>query len=120
MRWDRGVVQVLDAPVDYPQPGQHVRWRTGSRLLRTLHDRPQEVIREQRLRSILDIGPYNMDETYTLTPTQVGCWLQLDVTLEERVPLLGPINERLHAGPMFRRAFAASLDSLKRYCESVA
>ena len=46
VQWDSGIVEPIDAPPDYPQPGQHVRWRyrLGPVPL-ILHDRPTEVLR---------------------------------------------------------------------------
>ena len=42
--WDTGVLEPIDAPSDYPRPGQHVRWRYRFGLLPlTLHDRPTQV-----------------------------------------------------------------------------
>ena len=50
--WDTGVEKAIDVPDDYPQPGQHVRWRYTNGPFRILNDRPQEVVSEQRLRSL--------------------------------------------------------------------
>jgi hypothetical protein len=118
VRWDSGVITALDAPPDYPRAGQHVRWRYRSRLFPVLTDRPQEVVPEQKLRSILHVGPYDMDETYLLTPVPPGCHLAALVGLEVRLPLMGALVERLYAGPSTRRSFETSLAALKRYCES--
>jgi hypothetical protein len=58
-----------------------------------------------------------MDETYMLKSTAAGCRLQALIDLRVRIPVLGRLIERLHAGPDTRRGFQASLDSLKRHCE---
>ena len=68
VQWDTGVAAALDAPANYPQPGQHVRWRYRNGPFRILHDRPQDVVAERRLRSLLSVGPFRFDETYTLEP----------------------------------------------------
>jgi uncharacterized protein YndB with AHSA1/START domain len=119
VRWDTGVVEPLDAPADYPQPGQHVRWRYAGPF-RTLHDRPQEVVLERTLRSLISIGPLRFDETYTLEPRDGGTCLS--AAMRVFVPLLlgGPLTGRLYAGPESRRTVAASMAALKRYCESEA
>ena len=115
--WDSGVEAALDAPPDYPQPGQHVRWRCRSGFFRTLHDRPQEVVPEERLRSLLSIGFVRYDETYTLTPIERGTRLAvaLDVTL---APVIGIVISRLQAVADARLAFEASLANIKRHCET--
>jgi hypothetical protein len=118
VRWDAGVVEALDAPPDYPAPGQRVRWRYRSGPFRLLIDEPQEVVSQTRLRSHLRLGPYDMDETYELAPRGGACTLRLSVDLSVRVPILGILIGRLYAGPATRDGFAASLDGLKRYCEA--
>lgn len=117
VRWDTGVVEPIDAPADYPQPGQHVRWRYSNGPFRTLHDRPQEVVVEGTLRSLISIGPLRFDETYTLLPRDSGT--RLSTAMRVFVPLLfgGPLTERVYAGPESRRTVAASMAALKRYCE---
>jgi uncharacterized protein YndB with AHSA1/START domain len=116
--WDSGVTAALDAPSDYPRAGQHVRWRVGSGWFRLLHDRPLEVVPQQRLRSRLSLGPYDMDEAYVLEPAASGCKLGLSVDLTVRIPLLGRTLESRWAGPSISRGFEASLQGLKRYCEN--
>jgi hypothetical protein len=64
-RWDTTVIAPLDAPPDYPQPGQHVRWRCRN-TTELLHDHPQHVEPERRLHSHLTFGRQRLDETYTL------------------------------------------------------
>jgi uncharacterized protein YndB with AHSA1/START domain len=118
VRWDTGVVAPIDAPDDYPQPGQHVRWRYAAGPFRTLHDRPQEVVAERTLRSLISIGPLRFDETYTLEPRENAT--RLSTAMRVFVPLLlgGPLSERLYGGPESRRTVAASMAALKRYCEA--
>jgi hypothetical protein len=115
--WDTGVTEALDAPLDYPRPGQHVRWAYRSRLWRVLHDRPQKVDPGQRLRSILNLGPHEMDETYELTAISEGWHLALAVSMCVQVPLVGGLLAKLWAGPRTKRGFEASLQALKRWCE---
>ena len=121
--WDSSVLQALDAPPDYPLPGQHVRWRCRSGPFRLLHDRPQRVDPERCLRSLLDLGPDHLDETYTLTPAGASaCHLDLTIDLSLRfalglIPLLGPLLER-RAVAATEHSFAASLANLKQHCES--
>jgi uncharacterized protein YndB with AHSA1/START domain len=118
VQWDSGVITAIDAPADYPRPGQRVRWQYRSELWPELLDRPQEVVPQQKLRSILELGPYYMDETYSLTAWQGGTMLTTTVELTVRRSLIGLLLERLWAGRQVRRGFEASLASLKRYCEA--
>jgi len=117
-QWDGGVIEAIDAPHDYPRPGQTVRWHYGSERWPELRDRPQEVVPEQKLRSILQFGPYYMDETYSLTAWQRGTMLTTTVDLTVRRSVFGPLLERLWTGREVRRGFEASLAGLKRHCEA--
>jgi hypothetical protein len=116
--WDTGIVEAIDAPPDYPQPGQYVRWRYRNGPFRLLHDRPQEVVPERTLRSLLAVGPSRFDETYTLAPAADGCRLTAAMTVSTPVPLLGPLLTRVYAGPAARSSVQASMRALKRHCES--
>ena len=118
VRWDAGVDRALDAPPDYPRPGQHVRWRHRAGPFRVLHDRPLEVAPEEKLRSLLALGPYRYDETYRLERLDAGCRLTVEVNMWVPVPILGPVVERLYLGPATRRALAVALTSIKRHCET--
>ena len=120
VQWDTGVEAALDAPADYPQPGQHVRWRYSNGPFRILDDRPQEVVPEQTLRSLISIGPFRFDETYTLEPSDAGCRLAASMEVRAPVPLLGWALERLYVGPQSRRTVSASLHAIKEHCEAEA
>jgi uncharacterized protein YndB with AHSA1/START domain len=111
-QWDFSVAEALDAPADYPQPGQRVTWRLASGPYTTLVDSPQEVVTERRLRSLLEIGPIKMDETYELTPSDAAC--RVDLVIDWEAPaLIATI-----AGRSLREGFEASLAGLKRHCEA--
>jgi uncharacterized protein YndB with AHSA1/START domain len=117
VRWDTTVDASLDAPVDYPQPGQHVRWRCRN-TTELLHDRPLVVEPGRRLQALLEFDRQRMDETYTLTPTDGATVLSLRVELTVRARFLaGPILLHVVDGPAARRAAEASMTNLKYYCE---
>ena len=118
VQWDTGVERALDAPADYPQPGQHVRWRYSNGPFRTLHDRPQEVVSERTLRSLISIGPARFGETYRLEAVESGTRLSVGMDVWVLVPLFGWAIERFYAGPQARRAVEASLGAIKQHCEA--
>ena len=120
VQWDTGVEAALDAPAGYPKAGQHVRWRYSNGPFRTLHDRPQEVVPERTLRSLITIGPLRFDETYTLGSLDGGCSLSTLMYVRAPLPPLGWLIERLYAGPESRHAVEASMAALKRHCEAAA
>ena len=124
--WDSSVEAALDAPPDYPQPGQHVRWRCRSRFPfflgtgpRILHDRPQQVVPERTLRSLLSLGAVRYDETYTLSPSGTGTLLAVDLDVS-LMPLVGIFVSRLQATTDARISFETSLANLKRHCETAS
>ena len=120
VQWDTGVEEALDAPADYPQPGQHVRWRYVNGPFRLLHDRPQEVVHARRLRSLLTVGLFRFDETYTIDGHDGGC--RLTATLEVHTPLgvIGWLIDRIYLGPRTQATVSASLQAIKRHCEGAA
>jgi hypothetical protein len=119
IQWDSGVTVALDAPADYPQPGQHVRSRYRNGPFRILHDRPQEVAAERTLRSLLTVGPFRFDETYTLAPCNGGCRLTMAMQVHVPIPMIGRLIERLYLGPRTQATVRASLQAIKRYCEGL-
>ena len=116
--WDTGVEEAVDAPDDYPQPGQHVRWRYSNGPFRILNDRPQDVLPNKRLRSLLTVGPFRFDETYTLKKNGSGCQLTAEMDVSVPIPLLGPIFEQLFLGPASKHAVSSSLVAIKSHCEA--
>jgi hypothetical protein len=114
--WESGVREALDAPPDYPRPGQHVRWRTRAGAFRVLHDRPLEVEPERLLRSLLSLGPLRYDETYTIEALPEGCRLSVQVRGYTAVPLIGILADG-RLGAATRRDFEAALASIKARCE---
>jgi uncharacterized protein YndB with AHSA1/START domain len=116
--WDTGVEGALDAPADYPQPGQHVRWRYANGPFGVLHDRPQEVVPERTLRSLISNGPAHIDETYQLEPAGGGTRLTATILLRVPWPIVGRMAERRVFGPATESAVTASLWAIKRHCEA--
>lgn len=120
--WDASVDAALDAPADYPRPGQHVRWRArlgGVPLI--LHDRPVEVRGEQRLRSRIDLGLFRFDETWSLAddptlPERTRVSLKLVVPNE--VPVLGGALDRFSVRQRATRMVEESLRAVRDWCEA--
>ena len=122
VEWDTGVQQALDAPPDYPQPGQYVRWqyRLGPLPL-TLHDRPSEVVPNKTLRSSIRLGPFAFDETYTLTPANgLGTELSALLRLWSPLPLIGGWIEIWPGHSLALATVRQSLEAIKAHCEHTA
>jgi len=119
VQWDTGVRAALDAPANYPQPGQYVRWRYRlGPLPLTLHDRPTEVVRDANLRSSILLGPFAIDETYTLTSTGPGSSeLSARLRLWSRLPLVASWLEPWFGLPLARATVRSSLAAIRTHCE---
>lgn len=123
-RWDPNIVAAIDAPPDYPKPGQHVRWRYrlhGVPLI--LHDRPLEVIARERLRSAISLGLFRFDETYTLRPEKndaAHTRLGMKLIASNAVPVVGGVLDRFGVRGLATQIVATSLESIQRFCESSA
>ncbi len=117
--WDTGIVEPLDAPPDYPRPGQYVRWRYRfGPLPLVLHDRPTRVEPLSILSSSIHLGTFDFDETYTLQssgPTTTR--LKAELWLTSTVPMVGSLLEWSIGLPLARSTVRTSLAAIKRHCE---
>lgn len=119
--WDVGIIAPLDAPADYPQPGQVVRWRY--RLLgfpTTLVDRPQEVVPQVRLRTLIALAFLRIDETYTLAPlpgSPEGTRLTAQLYLSNTLPMLSGAFDRHFSRGLATRTVRESLGAIRDFCE---
>jgi len=97
--WDTGIIRPLDAPLDYPKPGQHVRWqyRLGPLPL-VLHDHPTRV------------------ETTSTFASSIRL-VTAELSLTSRLPIIGTLLERVVGEPLARSTVQTSLAAIKRHCE---
>jgi uncharacterized protein YndB with AHSA1/START domain len=125
--WDAALGNggALDVPADYPQPGQHVRWRYrlgGVPLL--LQEQPLEVVPEERLRSRLSLGPLALEQTWTLLPDADGdeaagsrTRLALKIAAESAVAVVGGVLDRFEIRQLVTDRVGGSLDAIQGWCE---
>lgn len=119
--WDVGIIAPLDAPPDYPQPGQVVRWRY--RLLgfpTTLIDRPQEVVPQVRLRTLIALAFLRIDETYTLESlpgVPEGTRLTAQLRLSNTLPILSGAFDRHLGRALASSTVSESLGAIRDFCE---
>jgi hypothetical protein len=119
IQWDTGVVEPLDAPPDYPQAGQRVRWRYRlGPIALVLHDRPDEVLPFETFRSCIGLGPFQFDETYTIASEAPGrSELTAELSVRSAVPLVGALLAHLVGYPLARATVRSSLRSIKHHCQ---
>jgi hypothetical protein len=119
--WDVGIIAPLDAPADYPKPGQVVRWRY--RLLgfpTMLVDRPQEVVPQVRLRTLIALAFLRIDETYTLEPLPghpEGTRLTAQLYLSNTLPVLSGAFDRHFSRGLASSTVRESLGAIRAFCE---
>lgn len=119
--WDVGIIAPLDAPPDYPQPGQVVRWRY--RLLGVptiLVDRPQEVVPQVRLRTLIALAFLRIDETYTLEPlagSREGTRLTAQLYLSNTLPVFNGLFDRQLGRGLASSTVRESLGAIRDFCE---
>jgi hypothetical protein len=119
--WDTGIVQAIDVPPDYPQPGQTVRWKYRlAGLPLTLVDQPQEVTRLERLRTRIALGFLRFDETYTLEslagePPRTR--LSARLAVGNSLPVLGRAFDRWIGRNLASQTVATSLRAIRELCE---
>ncbi|MCP5057655.1 MAG: hypothetical protein GY937_13165 [bacterium] len=122
--WDTGVVRPLEIASDYPQPGQATRWRYELGPLRlTLRDFPVEVVENQTFRSLIRLGPFCFDETYSLHETAredgaAKTRLKAKLVLWSEVPLLGSLLTRWVGRPTAASVVRHSLEAIRAHCEA--
>jgi hypothetical protein len=112
----------VDAPADYPAPGQHIRWRyqLGPVQL-VLHERPQEIVALERYCTSLTVGSLRLQQTYTLqrekadTPqTRLG----MKVVSSNSVPVMGGEVDRFELRRMTSERIDTTLRLLQKWCEN--
>jgi uncharacterized protein YndB with AHSA1/START domain len=114
----------IDAPPDYPKPGQHVRWkyRRGG-VPTTLHDRPIEVVPHERLRSLIELGALHFDETWTLMidpvhPEQTR--LALKLVASNATAVVGGVIDRFEMRRIATERVGTALESVRAWCTQSA
>ena len=120
--WDaaNGNEGPVDAPADYPKPGQTVRWRYRQGGVPTvLLDRPIEVTPGERLRSLIELGQLQFDETYTLLREDDGVRTRLGMRIvaSSSVPVVGGVVDRFEMRRIATDMVSGSLEAIRAWCE---
>ena len=124
--WDTGVACPIEIAPDYPQPDQATRWRYELGPIRlTLHDCPVEVVERETLRSLIRLGPFCFDETYSLQELErvdatPRTRLTARLLLWSEVPLLGGMLTRWLGRPTAASVVRHSLEAIRTHCEAHA
>ena len=118
--WDTGIIEVKDAPADYPQPGQHVQWQYQlGPIAMTLHDFPLQAVENELLQTRIKLGILRYLETYTLVRDDDRNMTQLtaEMFVGNALPLFGRVFDHLIGIPVARSTVKTSLWAIKTFCE---
>ena len=118
--WDTGIIEAIDAPADYPQPGQHVQWQYSLALIpMTLHDFPQKVVENELLQTRIKLGILRYLEAYTLVwdNDKNMTILTAEMFVGNALPLIGRVFDHLIGIRVARSSVKASLWAIKTFCE---
>lgn len=121
IRWDEHLVSLEEPAPGYPESGEPARWRyrLGSVPVDLL-DRPLEVIPGQRLKHVLCIGSFELEETYTLAgegTQRTRLSLRL-ASSSNSVPLVGGELDRFDVRRLASEMVDRNLRSIQKWCEN--
>lgn len=122
IRLDHHLIELLDPFDDYPQPGQHVRWRyrLGSIPI-VFHDSPIEVDPPTHLRSAIALGLFHLDASYSLvsdTAERDRTRVTLKLVASNSVPVVGGLLDRFGVRRLASEHADSRLRSLQKWCEN--
>lgn len=122
VRWDERAVQLLD-PVAQPlAPGSVLRWRylVGG-VPRELREEVQDVLAEERLHSVAQLGLFRFEQTVTLSDDAADpgrTRLGLRLTAENAVPVVGGLLDRFSVRRQAADYVDFRLRALQKWCEA--
>lgn len=120
--WHERIIAPVERPDRYPFSGQHVRWRyrLGNVQL-VMHDRPLEVVGQERLRASLSVGSMRYEQTFTLQSepgppprTRLG----MRVSAANSIALIGETVDRFEVRRMAAEHIDTTLRALQKWCEN--
>jgi len=124
IRWDEQMLALLEPVESYPQVGQQVSWRYRLGTVSVVyHDRPTEVVPQERLRSRVHLGLFHFDQTWSLVSeisksdierTRLG----LQLSTDNSIPVIGGSIDRFGVRQIAVEYVDGRLRSLQKWCES--
>ncbi len=120
LEWDDRVLGLVEAPDEYPVPGQHVRWRYRLGTVQVImHERTLDVAEGERIRANLQIGSMRLDQTFSLQvesgsapSTRIG----MRVVASNSIALVGGTVDRFDVRQMASSHIDETLRSLQKWC----
>ncbi len=118
IRWDESLLALMEPAEGFPQVGQHVKWRCSVGTVPVvLHDRPFEVVCQERLRSKVAMGLFRFEQTWSLADDEGRTRLGLSITAENSIPVVGGSVDRFDVRRMAAEYVDTRLRALQKWCE---
>ncbi len=118
--WDDRVLASPDQASRYPFAGQHMRWRVRlGGVPVVLHERPSEVVPNERLSATLKVGSLRLEQTYTLSsesddPPRTRLGMKLVTT--SSVPVVGDVVDRFEVRKLAAERIDHTLRAVQDWC----
>ncbi len=124
--WDERLLGPVGEPDGYPVSGQHQCWRYRmGKVQLVMHDRPLEVVGEERLRRAISLGSMRYEQTYTLQPeissesrgdrrTRLG----MKVVASNSIPVMGDVVDRFEVRRLTAEYIDTTLRLVQKFCEN--
>ena len=120
--WDDRVLASVGDERSYPFAGQQVKWRYRlGGVPVVLHERPEEVVEQERLTSTLKVGSLRLEQTYTLTPESLKpprTRLGMKLVTTSSVPVVGDVVDRFDVRRMAAERIDHNLRAVQQWCQT--
>ena len=118
IRWDESLLALLEPAEGYPRVGQHVKWhyRVGAVPV-IFHDRPLEVVNQERLRSQIAMGLFRFDRIWSMADEADRTRLALSLAVENSIATVAGSVDRFDVRRMAAEYVDSKLRALQKWCE---
>lgn len=119
IRWDASLLALVEPAEGYPRVGQNVKWRCSVGTVPVIcHDRPLEVVSEERLRSKVRIGLFRFERTWSIAEDEDRTRLGLSIAAENQIAVVGGSVDRFDVRRMAAEYVDTRLRALQKWCEA--
>jgi len=119
IRWDESLLALMEPAEGYPQVGQHVKWRCNVGTVPVVcHDRPLEVVTQERLRSKVRMGLFRFERTWSMATDEGRTRLGLSIAAENQIAVVGGSVDRFDVRRMAAEYVDTKLRALQKWCEA--
>jgi uncharacterized protein YndB with AHSA1/START domain len=122
IRWDEPMLALLEPVHACPHVGQHMRWRYRLGAIPVVyHERTVEVVPEQLLRSMIAMGLFHFQQTWSLVdengdPQRTRLGLRLSAA--NALPVVSGLVDRFSVRRLSAEYVDTKLHALQEWCES--